>query len=311
MVAIAPGVYAEPGMTEVETRELLAARVTAAANVKQVFGAPRDRLPLTLFCRTAMCKMTFGAPAASAGASDLGFARDGLVTKEGYLATPVVVATGPVPNTAKILTHELVHAEMKSWAPYDALPTWFNEGMATWVADEPDCRAAPQVSAFDVRQLDTKAKWQAHLAGGGGTLRTYCQARDAAGEWAGKFGDRASVGKATRKVCEAPKRRSPLFLRSENQVAPNPAVNRVWDTEQSLCAVSDRNSKPVQICYSVVGDNHIRHDAQPRSPPNAVAGSSMDTDQSRPDGATCVLCGYGRHEGRNSNLRRSARFDKN
>lgn len=201
MVLIADRVYAEPGLTEREHKELLDAHRTAVANVKEYFGELRRGLPITLFCHSAICKMTFGAPPAAAPSTELGFARDGFATKTGYLATPVVIVTGPVLKTPKILTHEMVHAEMKAYAPYDSLPTWFNEGLAAWIANEPDCSANPQVSNFDVKQLDTKAKWQAHIARPGVTLRTYCQARDEAGLWAGKFPDKASVGAATKERC--------------------------------------------------------------------------------------------------------------
>jgi len=203
MQLLAPGVFAEPGLSEADHRTLLQAHATAAAKVKEYFGEPHKGLPLALFCHSAMCKVTFGAPPAAAASPDLGFARDGFVNPKGFVTTPVVVATGPVPNTALILTHELVHAEMKAWVPYDALPTWFMEGIATFIADEPNCSAASAVSVFDVRQLDTKEKWQAHLRTGRVTLSTYCHARNEAARWAGKFGDKTSAGSAIRAVCQA------------------------------------------------------------------------------------------------------------
>lgn len=196
MLPLAAQVFAEPSLNEADNRELLIAHGTAVANVRRFFGEPRNGPPLTLFCRTAACKMTFGAPPDVAVSADLGFARDGVQTKAGFLSTPMVVVTGPVFNTSRILTHELVHAEMKAWVSYDALPTWFNEGMATWVAGEPDCRSNPPVSDFDVRQLDTKEKWQSHIRGTHSALRTYCQARDEVSLWAGRFPDAAGAGLA-------------------------------------------------------------------------------------------------------------------
>ena len=47
--------------------------------------------PLAIFCRSAACKIAFGAPPESAAASDLGFARDGVQTARGYVSRPVVV----------------------------------------------------------------------------------------------------------------------------------------------------------------------------------------------------------------------------
>lgn len=94
---------------------------------------------------------------------DLGFALDGVRTATGFLTHPTVVVTGPVEGTTRILTHELVHAEMKAYVPYDKLPTWFNEGMATLIAHEPNCDANPPSSTFDVRQLATKQAWQDYI----------------------------------------------------------------------------------------------------------------------------------------------------
>ena len=210
MQRLANNIYAEPGVTDADARTLLAAHTTAAANVKDFFGAPRSGLPVAIFCGTAVCKVLFGAPPAAAASLDLGFSRDALVTKDGLIDTPVVVATGPVFNTARILTHELVHAEMKSWVAYDALPTWFNEGMATWIANEPDCGSRPPVSRFDVRQLDTKEKWQAHIRTPGVTIRTYCEAREAASQWAGQFPNHAAAGAATRLLLQVRIPRNPI-----------------------------------------------------------------------------------------------------
>jgi hypothetical protein len=184
MVPLADGVYTEPGLRPAEHRALLEAHGAAVASVDRFFGGGRHAPPLVLFCHTGACKETLGADPGTAASPDLGFARDGVQTSDGFLATRVVVVTGPVPRTQQILTHELVHAEMKAWTPYDALPTWFNEGMATWVAGEPDCTGLPQVTAFDVRALDSKQSWQAHLAATHATRKTYCAAREEVSAWA-------------------------------------------------------------------------------------------------------------------------------
>lgn len=52
---------------------------------------------------------------------------------------------------------------MKADLPYDALPTWFQEGLATHVADEPRCTDASMVSQLDLTQLATKGLWQAFI----------------------------------------------------------------------------------------------------------------------------------------------------
>jgi len=203
MVPLAAQVFAEPGLSEADIGELLAAHAEASARLTEFFGTLRNGLPITIFCRTASCKEAFGAPPGAARSQELGFARDGFHAKDGFSKTPVVIVTGPVPRTSSILTHEFVHAEMKAWAPYSATPTWFNEGMATFIANEPDCRSNPPVSDFDVTQLVTVAKWEAHIRTPGVTRRTYCQARDAASLWVTRSADQTSTAAVLRKLLVA------------------------------------------------------------------------------------------------------------
>lgn len=106
-----------------------------------------------------------GADAGVAAANDIGFARPGLPTADGYVTQRTVVVTFGVARTAKLLLHELTHAEMATYTPYDTLPTWFNEGAAAMVA------------------TDT-------------TRELYCQSRRELERWSEKTKGRRAVGDA-------------------------------------------------------------------------------------------------------------------
>ena len=200
MRPICDGVYAEPGLAEVQHVELKKFYKTARRNVASAFVTVRGAPPLTFFCLSASCKEHFGAPRAAAASDDLGFTRDGVQAEKMFIERPAVFVTGPVAGTARILTHEFVHAEMKAYVPYDALPTWFNEGLATMLANEPSCDAyPPSSSSFDVRRLTTKSAWQDHILNGA-TRETYCQARHVVSAWAEPFGDAAGVAVALQTV---------------------------------------------------------------------------------------------------------------
>lgn len=200
MVPLCDHVWAEPGLTSTEEQELKRAYHVAQQNIVRAFGQPRGSTPLTFFCRSAACKIAFGAAPESASAADLGFARDGVMTSAGFMEHPTVIVTGPVARTASILTHELVHAEMKAWVPYDSLPTWFNEGVATLIADEPKCDAYPSFSELDMKELDTKKKWQASVREPGQILPTYCKARHRVAAWAASFGGDKGIASALRRL---------------------------------------------------------------------------------------------------------------
>lgn len=200
MVPLCDHVWAEPGLTPPEEQELKRAYHVAQQNIVRAFGQPRGSAPLTLICRSAACKIAFGAAPESASAADLGFARDGVMTSSGFMEYPTVIVTGPVARTANILTHELVHAEMKAWIPYDSLPTWFNEGVATLIADEPKCDAYPASSELDMRKLDTKKKWQASVHEPSQILPTYCRARHQVAAWASSLGSDQGIASALRQL---------------------------------------------------------------------------------------------------------------
>ncbi len=199
MIAVADGVYAEPGLSTDDMAELKTAFQSAVGNVTNAFGQLHLGPPLTLFCRSGGCKLALGAAPEAAAANDLGFTVDGVSTTTGHLVRTTIVVTGPNSKTARIATHEMVHAEMKSWLAYDALPTWFNEGVATFIASEPNCTSFPPAMLFDVTALDTKAKWQQHIRGGK-TLATYCEARNHVAAWAAQYPDPVTFSAAVRRI---------------------------------------------------------------------------------------------------------------
>jgi hypothetical protein len=172
----------------------------ARLNLAGVLGELEAGPVLTVFCRTPACKEAFGAAPGAAASEELGFARDGLETSRGHVARPTVFVTGPVARTEEILTHELVHAEMKSVLPYDALPTWFNEGVATYVAGEPRCDGFQPAEGFDTGALATKKEWQAHVARPGGTREAYCQSSEEIRAWVGRIGGPSAFPAALRDV---------------------------------------------------------------------------------------------------------------
>lgn len=154
MVPICDDVHVEPGTTPEEIASLKVAYETGMAAVERALGPGLRSSPLTLFCKTADCKIALGAPRSAAASKDLGFARDVVLTKDGPIEHSAVVVSSPVATTHRILTHEMVHAEMKAWVPYDALPTWFNEGVATFVAGEPDCSSTSCTRFRTARDLE-------------------------------------------------------------------------------------------------------------------------------------------------------------
>lgn len=194
MTPLCDDVYAESGLTPAALASLKASYEAARRDVAAAFDQETLSRPVVLFCQSPACKVTLGASPDVARSNDLGFASAQAKTPSGErVDRSLVVASGPFASTTRVLTHELVHAEMKVWTPYDSLPTWFNEGMATFLASEPNCDAhpthEPSAPVVDVVALATKVAWQTHLQEHHDTRQVYCESRHQVARWAERFGD--------------------------------------------------------------------------------------------------------------------------
>ncbi len=161
---------------------------------------PAQPRPTVLLCASAACKEDFGADPEAAAADDLGFVAH---VRRGDTIEGAVVVSGPGERTAAILVHEWIHGAMGQHAQYELLPTWFNEGVATFFADEPRCPRVAARAVASLRSIDTKAQWQAHLRATGRTQQTYCQSRDEIAAWLANVPSRADAAAAARAVADA------------------------------------------------------------------------------------------------------------
>ena len=143
LTEIAPRVWTdEPG----DASRLAGLARTARANVAAFFGDDPPR-PTLVLCTTRAC------------ASDFGVGGNGLsVADMAILVSPGGLTTGT-------LTHEMTHARLhRRMGPASILrqpyPTWFDEGLATFVADHPVWRGeiAPRHRAR-VRRVERFWQW--------------------------------------------------------------------------------------------------------------------------------------------------------
>jgi hypothetical protein len=194
MLMLSDYAYAEAGASGDDVRRLEAAYREGTARIGEVFRPVDFANALVVFCRTADCKIAFGADPRVAGASDLGFATYARFERAGEEIQRTVVVSGPDETTVRTLVHELVHVAMGRHAQYELVPTWFNEGVATLVADEPQC-AGELGAGVPLETLRSKAEWQAWIEVPGRTHATYCRARAEVDVWFGGFASRgAGVG---------------------------------------------------------------------------------------------------------------------
>ena len=120
LTEIAPRVWSD---TPADASRLLALARAARSNVAAFFGGrPPD--PTLILCATRRCAAAFGIGGNGLSVADMA----------------VMVAPGGL--TTGTLTHELTHSRLhRNMGPRNLLrqpfPTWFDEGLATHVADHP------------------------------------------------------------------------------------------------------------------------------------------------------------------------------
>jgi hypothetical protein len=94
------------------------------------------------------------------------------------------------------MLHEMVHVEIArrmGRTSRRALPTWFDEGVATFVGDNAPCAPGTKRAIDDLRRLDQSYAWEGFTDMTGKMAPAYCQARDEIAAWAARRGRPALV----------------------------------------------------------------------------------------------------------------------
>lgn len=120
MVEIAPHIWTDRAD---RAEELLELAGTAQGRVESFFGDVPPR-PVMVLCATRECAWTFG------------------IGGNGLSMADLVVMVAPGGLTVGTLSHEMTHSRLhRSMGPRNLVrqpyPTWFDEGLATHVADHP------------------------------------------------------------------------------------------------------------------------------------------------------------------------------
>jgi hypothetical protein len=142
-------IFTDDPLRATELRQLVA---SADRTIEGFFGDTLVSRPRYIFCTTAQCLATFGG-----GQTGLTYNR-------------FLIRIAPQGIASYIVTHERLHAEIGARAGLrslvtDAIPVWFDEGLATYLAG--DTRFPGPLSDDDVSWIEggtTRAQWNALLA---------------------------------------------------------------------------------------------------------------------------------------------------
>ncbi len=178
LLVLCHGVYAEAATTASEREALQRWYGESLRALAAFFGTPPSEPAIVVSCKTDACMLHFSGPT-----------RRSRVLRG---LPPRVVVNGLGSLTKGTIVHEMVHVEIARRRGQRGLPTWFDEGIATFVGDNVRCAADEPRVIDDLRRLDTPHAWEG-FADFPGHHDPYCQARLEIATWVEKHSRDALV----------------------------------------------------------------------------------------------------------------------
>jgi hypothetical protein len=187
LVPVCNRTFADPAATAVERERVRTYYAGALAVVSRAFGDLHGERPAVIFCKTDSCRKYFAG--SFERSVDLGTRNR--ASGAAYFAEEETLVITKIDASAQVhLAHELVHVELRTRIGsefLDELPSWFNEGVATSIADPGDCDGEPK-GLLDLRTLDANRAWRNYTNLPGRGHPTYCQARAEVTTWLARNG---------------------------------------------------------------------------------------------------------------------------
>ncbi len=182
LVVLCHALYADPA-SSAERREALKRWYgESLVALTTFFGASKNEPPIVVSCKTEACELHFSGPT-----------RRSHATME---PRPTVFINGRESLIKGTMVHEMIHIEVArrmAGKSRRALPSWFEEGVATFIGDNGSCPAGTKRAIDDLRRLDAPHAWTGFTNMKGKLDGTYCQARDEIAAWAARRGRPALV----------------------------------------------------------------------------------------------------------------------
>jgi len=178
LVVLCHTVYVEPATTEGE-RDLVKRWVgEARGELTSVFGPAQADPPAIVVCASRSCAVTLSGPTGRSRAT--------------MSPRPTIYVNRVDALTRGTIVHEMIHIELHrrrtAASARRDVPTWFEEGVATFVGDNGFCPAGTPLAIDDLRKLDESPAWTSYTNQQGKLDPTYCQARDEVAAWVGQRG---------------------------------------------------------------------------------------------------------------------------
>jgi hypothetical protein len=193
MVPVSEGTYVDPSASDEARAGLRDTYTRAERRNADFYGTLRSERPLTVFCATDECRVYFTGPARRSWNLSPGHSAPGATFTAVERQTIVIDYLDA--RTENTLTHELSHVELQFRIRRGRVPEWFNEGIATFVGQEPDCSRPMPNAVGDLRTVASHEAWLLETSLPKPMLaRTYCQAYREVAAWIAKNGKAKLLG---------------------------------------------------------------------------------------------------------------------
>jgi hypothetical protein len=194
MIEVGP-LWFDPAMSGEEQLRVAQSLVQAQARIVAVYGE-RMGSPRVVWCKTMECVSFFS------GSDGRSYANPGngkpRADAKYAFSFPALVITRQARyprnvRAVEVLTHEMSHIEFSARLRSESVPAWFNEGIATYLGAEHDCRPGMR-GIDDLSALQNPARWREYTNESGRNLvLSYCQASNEVGAWIVEHGGFAAV----------------------------------------------------------------------------------------------------------------------
>lgn len=184
LVAVCGNVFVDPTVAKNQYPQIVDSISTAIAADQTVYGALQSSQPDVVVCSTAACGTYFaGASLRNVMLPPNSFAGQYVAPR-----TTVVLTSATYGRNAFVLAHEFSHVEVAARLNGSQVPAWFDEGLATFIGNEPDCTNVTGKGVADLTTLALGQNWTSYTGNSANFSKTYCQARAEVAAWTAQHG---------------------------------------------------------------------------------------------------------------------------
>ena len=187
LVAACSNVFVDPTVAKAQYPAIVDGIAAAISSNKAAYGSLKSSQPDVIVCSTTACGTYF------AGASLRNVTLPPNTNAGQYVAPrmTIVLTSATWSRNPYVLAHEFSHVEVNARLNGKRTPSWFDEGLATYIGGEPVCTNVTGKGIADLTTLDLVSDWAAYTSSSATFEKTYCQARAEVSAWISKNGTSA------------------------------------------------------------------------------------------------------------------------